>query len=461
MTIFDLWLSRKNGPTAETYVGNKDRLFYDSADGLLRVSDGSTPGGRIVGNLAITKISNTEPINSFPGELWWNPDTNKLSTFYQGSFRETINIASETSLGGIRLGPGVTTNEQGQIIIDSSGLEFSFGDFSAIDNKIQTINTNQDAIILSNGTGAVRIVGEFFVHPTNGENSDYSDEPYLFGVSSDGQVKIFVPDTDPIEGAVEIIGSSSGESISPAVSGVMLHITGNKDSFSSIYVDGIGGNSALVGRRYNGDSVNPLAVLNGETILRLVASGYSTTGFPSAGPGAIQIDALENFIGTSTGAEIKFLTAPIGENTRVTVARINNQEGIALKKITLEKETSGKITIIPEDSTGTNTITFPASTGAVITTNATNTVTNVIAGSLSVDPSVISRSTASVQTFTITGLTTNHKIVITSGTSFGYGVFISAAWVSAANTISIEFQNFLGNNDVDLPAKNIQYFAWI
>jgi hypothetical protein len=100
-------------------------------------------------------------------------------------------------------------------------------------------------------------------------------------------------------------------------------------------------------------------------------------------------------------------------------------------------------------------------TGTATTATNLAAATGILAGTISIDPTTITRSTASVQTFTLTGLTTNHKIVITSGTAMGYGVTITAAFASAANTLSIEFQNIVGNQDIDPGVKTLQYFAWI
>lgn len=59
----------------------------------------------------------------------------------------------------------------------------------------------------------------------------------------------------------------------------------------------------------------------------------------------------------------------------------------------------------------------------------------------SLTPTSITASTAGVQTFTITGLNYNDCISISSQGSQTTGVNIQNAWVSAANTLSIQFQN--------------------
>ena len=46
MAIYDFFVSR-NGSVSNTatYVGHKGRLFYDSTNGVIKLSDGVTPGG--------------------------------------------------------------------------------------------------------------------------------------------------------------------------------------------------------------------------------------------------------------------------------------------------------------------------------------------------------------------------------------------------------------------------------
>ncbi len=418
MAVYDIWASRKGISDINTYAGRLGRLFYDDANGVLRLSDGVTLGGI--------------PI--------------------------PITLATETVAGAIKLGPGVTLNSQGQIIIDPTGLDFSFGDFEAQVGTypethpeegqdyalLSSTNSNQDIVVASNGTGSIKSIGQFEIYtPENGPNVSLLNPP-VFLVQNDGQVKIRVPVPDEFEGAVEIIGSDTGASQSPAVEGVMLHITGNKDAFAaSIYVDGVGGSGSFVGRRYNNCCEDPTPILNGETITRWAASGYSTTGFPSLGPAAVQIDAIEDFVGTSTGTQIKFSTAALGTNNRVVVATIDNQDGVAATKFT------GPLV---------GNVTGNADTATTATNLAA--ATSILAGTITIDPASVAGGTSSTQTFTLTGLTTNHKVVITAGTAFNSGLIIQAAWASSANTISIEFRNTT-NQAINNGVITIQYFAWV
>lgn len=49
MTIFRVFLEKLGGSEVEEYVGKRGEVFVDPEDGLLRVSDGETPGGIPIG----------------------------------------------------------------------------------------------------------------------------------------------------------------------------------------------------------------------------------------------------------------------------------------------------------------------------------------------------------------------------------------------------------------------------
>jgi hypothetical protein len=291
---------------AATYVGTSGRLFYDEDTGVLRRSDGVTPGGL--------------PI--------------------------PFTIATDTVIGGVKAGPGVVINSEGQILIDSAGLEFSFGDFQGTVGTyaeghpqagddyalLSSVNADEDIVIASNGTGIVKVIGDFSVRtPNSSLNGALLTEP-IFRVDSNGQIRMLVPNTGSLSGAVEIIGTDSGEAVVPAVAGVMLHITGNNDDFSTVYNDGVNNFSNYIGRRFNGTAAAPTQVLSGNVICRFSATGYGTTVFPAGAAASISMVALENFTNTTQGAKIEFLTAPIGGLTRQLVASVSVADGVSATK---------------------------------------------------------------------------------------------------------------------------------
>lgn len=296
-----------------------------------------------------------------------------------GSDALQIRVATNTDLGGVKLGPGVTVNDQDQIIIDSTGLDFSFGDFAATVGKyssntdyaiLKAIQDDEDIVIASNGTGGVNIVGQFHVHPTNGSLTEVLEDMPIFAVKADGQVKMLVPTIDSTEGAVSIIGSATGEFISPVNTGVMLHVTGQygvPPVPSRIYNDSQNAFAAFVARRFNGTVAAPTAVLANEEIMRISGTAHNGTNIPGTGNQRIVYKALGNQTLSNQGGDIEFWATPLNTTTLAKVATVGSAG------ITLE---SGKV--LTGDVTGNATTV----TNGVYTTD-TSTVTNtMLAGSI-------------------------------------------------------------------------------
>jgi hypothetical protein len=316
-----------------TYVGTYGTIFYDEANGALRISDGVTLGGNPIG---------------YP-------------------------LASATEIGGIKLGPGVVLNNDNQIIIDSEGLDFSFGNLAATVGTypedyfqeerqgedyavMSSINANEDIIFASNGTGAVRVVGDFSVRRANGNLNGALEEEPIFRVKSDGQVQLLVPSADAAEGAFTIVGGLDGVFQAPVNTGVMMHITGIASSPdptpSRIYNDAQNSFGAFVTRRYNGTAASPSAVLDGEEILRLSGTAHNGTLIPGTGNQRIVYKALGNQTLTNQGGIIEFLATPLNSTTLSKVATVSSTG------ITLE---SGKVL------TGNVTGNVSGSAGSVVT----------------------------------------------------------------------------------------------
>ena len=88
MAIYDFFVSRNGAVSnAATYIGHAGRLFYDSDNGVIKLSDGATPGGVFI----------------------------------------PYNIATETTIGGIKAGAGANVASDGTLTIDTSGLPLSIG----------------------------------------------------------------------------------------------------------------------------------------------------------------------------------------------------------------------------------------------------------------------------------------------------------------------------------------------
>jgi hypothetical protein len=454
MAIYDFFLSRNNGPTVANYVGHSGRLFYDPTERVLRISNGSTAGGEVFNG--IVTVTNLEPTDNFQGQIWLNPDTFELSIYHDGDFIPTIDVATETKLGGVKLGPGVTVNSEGQIIIDSSGLDFSFGDFAAITGLysdstsyalLSSIKPDEDVVLASNGTGDIKVVGGFEVYATNGDVTGSLEVEPFFRILDDGQVRILVPLADTTEGGLEIIGSELGTSLAPGQAGAMLHLTGNPDLPTRVYHDTLSDYGSYVFRRYNGSVVSPTAVLANEDIGRINFTAATNAGMGNVALAQIRVTALENQTATAQGSKIVFTVTPVGSaaTSRVDVATITTADGVTATKFT------GPLT-----GNVTGNLTGTASTA----TNLAAAI-SILAGSLAINPGNINKNTSSTQTFTLNGLTTSHKIIITPATVMpDRNYAIRGAWASATNTLSVEIVNNSGGN-IDAGDINLSYIAFV
>jgi hypothetical protein len=67
--IQEFFTSRNNKANNTTYVGQRDRLWYDSATNTIRISDGSTPGGLVVsGGGSSSTYGNANVAAYLPGD---------------------------------------------------------------------------------------------------------------------------------------------------------------------------------------------------------------------------------------------------------------------------------------------------------------------------------------------------------------------------------------------------------
>jgi hypothetical protein len=362
--------------------------------------------------------------------------------------------ATADRVGGIKAGPGVDINGEGVIFIDSSGLPFSFGDFTGLVGThanthpksgedyaiLSSINENEDIVIASNGDGVIRAVGTFEVYSTNGSiNGSLSIEPF-FKIKEDGQVRILVPLADTTEGGVEIIGSLLGTALEPGIAGTMLHLTGNAGESTRVYHDTLSDYGSYVFRRYNGSVASPTAVLSNEDIGRINFTAATSSGMGNVATSQIRITALENQTPTAQGSKMVFTVTPIGAaaTSRVDVATISVADGVSATKFTGP--------LIGNANTATTATNLAAATG-------------ILAGTLNVDPPNVGKNGSATATYTLSGLTTGHKVIVMPQGALPDEFNITAAWASAADTLSIQYQTYGGG--VNATAFNVAYFAWV
>ena len=449
MAIYDFFLSRNKGPTVANYVGHTGRLFYDPAERVLRISNGSTMGGEVFNGYVA--VSATEPTQNFEGQVWLDPDTFALSIYHNNEFIPTVNVATETILGGVKLGPGVVTNPEGQIIIDSSGLDFSFGDIVSITGQyedstsyavLKTINPDEDFYLVSNGTGSINVIGEFRVYKTDGDVEGAVALAPIFRVKSDGQIQMLVPGADSQEGALTIVGGLDGVFQAPVNTGVMLHITGIAGSPgvpSRIYNDAQNAFGAFVTRRYNGTAASPTAVLADEEILRLSGTAHNGTLIPGTANQRIVYVTRGNQTTSNQGGAIELWATPLNS---ITLAKIATVDSVG---ITLEsgKVLTGNVTGNVSGNAGTVTNgVYTTDTGTVTNTMLAGSIANnkLSNSSITVNGTAIAlgaSGTVTAAAGTLTGTTLNSTVVTSSLTSVG-------TLGSLAVTNSITATNYTG-----------------
>lgn len=330
MALYEFWTSRNNSvANTAAYIGQVGRLFYDNTDGILKISDGVTPGG----------------------------------------IRITYPIATTTTVGGIKAGPGANVSTDGTLTINTAGLPLSFGDFTANVNILTLVNNNQNMVLATKGDAEVQLVGNIGFYKPDGLPPNVSNR--YFQATDDGQIMISVPAEDLLLGAVEIVGSSTGNVIAPGIVGAMLHVTGQLDIPNRVYFDGNGDYVSLVARRWNGSVASPTQVLAGEDILRINATAASNVGVPNVAVAQMRVTSLENQTSVAQGSSITFTVTPIGQSAanRVDVANITVANGVWASKFT----TSGNVSAASITATGTISSTGNLSAGNISTGQLTAT----------------------------------------------------------------------------------------
>jgi hypothetical protein len=376
--IQNLFTSRDNNANAETYVGQQDRLWYSPNTNAIYVNSANVAGGTPVTLPATANlVINTITANS--GNITGN-------LIVSGN----ISPASNVKIGGVRAGPGANISNDGLLTIDTAGLPFSFGDFTANANLLTLVNVDQNMVLATQGNAEVQLVGNIGFYKVDGFPPNISNRYASF--SDVGIVEIKVTATGNT-GAVNIIGSSSGTEIPPGLPGTMLHITGQLDTPCRLYYDGNSDYVSMVARRFNGNVDVPTQVLANEDVLRINSTAATNAGVGNVGMAQIRTTALENQTTTAQGSSITFTVTPIGSpaNARVDVANVTVANGITATKFT----TAGTV-IATGNITGGNIL-----TAGLISSTGNITGGNILGGA-NVNATLFTGTTVSV-TGNITG----------------------------------------------------------
>lgn len=287
-----------------------------------------------------------------------------------------ISPAASGKVGGIKPGPGVDVSLDGELTIDTANLPLSFGNFTANNNVLSIVNVDEDMVLQTEGNAEIQLVGNIGFYKPDGLPPNVANR--YFSATSDGQIQILVPDADPTAGAVNIIGSTSGNFSPPVNTGVMLQLTGQANIPSRFYNDGIGSFAAFVGRRINGNVTSPTPVLSGDELIRISATGYNGVEVAPAGSARIVFQAMENFTTANAGSNLSFWTTAIGSNTLTKIATIDNANGLVVTKLT----STGNANVGNLGTSGLILATGNITGGNLITSGSANVTGNVNAGNL-------------------------------------------------------------------------------
>jgi len=364
-----------------------------------------------------------------------------------------ISPAAANKIGGIQPGPGVNVSLDGTLSIDTANLPLSFGNFTANNNVLTIVNTDEDMILQTQGNAEIQLIGDVGFYKPDGLPPNVANR--FFSVTRDGQVQIIVPNTDPVLGAVEIVGTATGNVLSPQTSGAMLHVTGQVDDYSAILLDGVGNIPFFVARRFNGNADSPTQVVDGETTMIVGTSPYGSNGFPDLTTGYVSWVAVGDQTDTNRGSNIEVWSTPANSNVAVKSATFAGNTTYLNTA-----EVSGNLSAgnLSADDVSGNTLTGTLTTAAQPNVTSVGTLTslavtgNVSAGNLLSSGAITSNSSSGI------GYTTGAGGAVTQITSKSTAVTLnnitgeitmSNAQLGGDNTVSFTLNNStIANTDV-------------
>jgi hypothetical protein len=267
------------------------------------------PGGNVIVNRDLLPLTeNTQNLGS-PLRRWQN--------LYLGA--NSVYILDET------LGTDIVMTARDGSFNILGGAGFKVGNFEFYKNTLKLTDLASDFVI-----GSTTATGYMVVNRPFRVASQVGGE--AFNVDRDGLTTIFSPGTiSPSQSALNIIGSTSGQSQPRNFPGTMLQITGQDNTSTRVSIDSFGTGSypVIAGRQAGGSVTTATATVAGDTLLRFSAQGYGDTGYVSA-IARINMQAVENFTDYTGGTRIRFQTTPPGSIAIQTVSADITATGLSL-----------------------------------------------------------------------------------------------------------------------------------
>ena len=212
----------------------------------------------------------------------------------------TLYVLDET------LGSDLAIGARDGLLYIAGGAGLTVGEFTFQDNQMLLGNPSREIIIGStDATGPVT-----FNRPIKVISGVTGND--TFDVSRDGLVTIKTPQTIlTTQSALEIIGSSTGNSRPRNFNGTLLQLTAQDGQPARVSLDAFGANTYAIvaGRQARGTVDLPTATQSGDTLMRFSTQGYGTTNYVSS-IGRINFQATQNFTDSAGGTRIRFQTTP-------------------------------------------------------------------------------------------------------------------------------------------------------
>jgi hypothetical protein len=252
-------------------------------------------------------------------------------------------------------------------ILGARGI--NIGEFQIYDNNISITDPTRDLIIgTASATGYLRSNRPFkIVSGGTGKVAFQADRNGLVKIVSQGTILT-------TQAALEIVGSSSGNSQPRNFNGTLLQLTAQDRTAARVSIDAFGPESAnaypvIAGRRAGGDVDNPTATQSNDTLFRLSSQGYGSTGYLFS-IGRMSFQAAQTFTDAHAGTRVRFQLTPADSVTIQPATMDITANGVSF----LNNATGG---IRYPDDTFQNT----AYTGSIASSNITgNVVLKVTAG---------------------------------------------------------------------------------
>lgn len=334
------------------FVGEYGHLFYDNDTGLIRRSDGRTPGGLSIAvntNIVTTEsiIPSTDNVYGIGTNLLrWNHlhigdggiyfDGNQTTgsqtvAYIPGAITTNLVPAADN---GVDLGntnhrfANLYLGYQGLFLADSStdanvnitvnsgtmyinGAEnLRLGNLAIRDTTLTSANSTLDISI-----GNTNDTGFFYVkRKAQFDNVTWSDTEAMVSINGSGTTD---PDTIFPDTLVQTTGRPGKNSR------IIQRAYGSTSTQSGTNAYAVWGSYAA-----RGTIAAPQALTQNDILARISANGYGTSTWGSGGA-RVEFVALEDFTDSAKGTKINFWTTPAGQITSQNVASINSNGLVA------------------------------------------------------------------------------------------------------------------------------------